>query len=69
MAFYAGQLVRRAELENPTIVVITDRNGSRLVENPGAAAAEIQNLSKMFTDIAAELMSSAMVPKPICSAR
>jgi type I restriction enzyme R subunit len=26
MAFYAGQLVRRAELENPTIVVITDRN-------------------------------------------
>lgn len=26
MAFYAGQLVRRLELENPTIVVITDRN-------------------------------------------
>ncbi len=26
MAFYAGQLVRRAELENPTVVVITDRN-------------------------------------------
>ena len=26
MAFYAGQLVRCAELENPTIVVITDRN-------------------------------------------
>lgn len=26
MAFYAGQLVRRSELENPTIVVITDRN-------------------------------------------
>ena len=26
MAFYAGQLVRRGELENPTIVVITDRN-------------------------------------------
>lgn len=26
MAFYAGQLVRRAELESPTIVVITDRN-------------------------------------------
>lgn len=26
MAFYAGQLVQRAELENPTIVVITDRN-------------------------------------------
>jgi type I restriction enzyme R subunit len=26
MAFYAGQLVRRAELQNPTIVVITDRN-------------------------------------------
>lgn len=26
MAFYAGLLVRRAELENPTIVVITDRN-------------------------------------------
>jgi type I restriction enzyme R subunit len=26
MAFYAGQLVRRPELENPTIVVITDRN-------------------------------------------
>jgi type I restriction enzyme R subunit len=26
MAFYAGQLVRQAELENPTIVVITDRN-------------------------------------------
>jgi SWI2/SNF2 ATPase len=26
MAFYAGQLVRRTELENPTIVVITDRN-------------------------------------------
>lgn len=26
MAFYAGQLVRRAEMENPTIVVITDRN-------------------------------------------
>jgi type I restriction enzyme, R subunit len=26
MAFYAGQLIRRAELENPTIVVITDRN-------------------------------------------
>ncbi|WP_428564425.1 MAG: type I restriction endonuclease subunit R [Solidesulfovibrio sp. DCME] len=26
MAFYAGQLVRRAELENPTLVVITDRN-------------------------------------------
>lgn len=26
MAFYAGQLVRRQELENPTIVVITDRN-------------------------------------------
>ncbi len=26
MAFYAGQLVRRAELENPTIVVVTDRN-------------------------------------------
>jgi type I restriction enzyme R subunit len=26
MAFYAGQLVRRIELENPTIVVITDRN-------------------------------------------
>ena len=26
MAFYAGQLVRRAELKNPTIVVITDRN-------------------------------------------
>lgn len=26
MAFYAGQLVRRRELENPTIVVITDRN-------------------------------------------
>ncbi|MBB3066007.1 type I restriction endonuclease subunit R [Limibacillus halophilus] len=26
MAFYAGQLVRLEELENPTIVVITDRN-------------------------------------------
>jgi type I restriction enzyme R subunit len=26
MAFYVGQLVRRAEMENPTIVVITDRN-------------------------------------------
>jgi type I restriction enzyme R subunit len=26
MAFYAGQLVRRRELENPTILVITDRN-------------------------------------------
>jgi type I restriction enzyme R subunit len=26
MAFYAGQLVRRPELKNPTIVVITDRN-------------------------------------------
>ena len=26
MAFYAGQLARRPELENPTIVVITDRN-------------------------------------------
>jgi type I restriction enzyme, R subunit len=26
MAFYAGQLVRRPELENPTIVIITDRN-------------------------------------------
>lgn len=26
MAFYAGQLVRAPELENPTIVVITDRN-------------------------------------------
>lgn len=26
MAFYAGQLVRRPELENPTIVVLTDRN-------------------------------------------
>jgi len=26
MAFYAGQLVRRPELENPTIIVITDRN-------------------------------------------
>ncbi|MCY7383838.1 MAG: type I restriction endonuclease subunit R [Microcoleus sp. CAN_BIN18] len=26
MAFYAGQLVRRPELQNPTIIVITDRN-------------------------------------------
>jgi type I restriction enzyme, R subunit len=26
MAFYAGQLVRRPELQNPTIVVVTDRN-------------------------------------------
>ena len=26
MAFYAGQLVRHPEMENPTIVVITDRN-------------------------------------------
>jgi type I restriction enzyme, R subunit len=26
MAFYAGQLVRRPELKNPTILVITDRN-------------------------------------------
>jgi type I restriction enzyme, R subunit len=26
MAFYAGQLVRHPELENPTIVVVTDRN-------------------------------------------
>jgi type I restriction enzyme R subunit len=26
MAFYAGQLIQRPELENPTIVVITDRN-------------------------------------------
>ena len=26
MAFYAGQLVRRPELQNPTIVVMTDRN-------------------------------------------
>lgn len=26
MAFYAGQLVRHPELENPTIIVITDRN-------------------------------------------
>ncbi len=26
MVFYAGQLVRRPELQNPTIVVITDRN-------------------------------------------
>ncbi len=26
MAFYAGQLVRRPEMENPTIVVVTDRN-------------------------------------------
>ena len=26
MAFYVGQLVQRPELENPTIVVITDRN-------------------------------------------
>ena len=26
MAFYAGQLVRHPELENPTIVIITDRN-------------------------------------------
>jgi type I restriction enzyme, R subunit len=26
MAFYAGQLVHRPELENPTIVVLTDRN-------------------------------------------
>lgn len=26
MAFYAGQLVRRPEMENPTIIVITDRN-------------------------------------------
>ena len=42
MAFYAGQLVRRPELENPTIVVMTDRNDlddqlpvrSRVVETP-----------------------------------
>lgn len=26
MAFYAGQLVRHPEMENPTIVVVTDRN-------------------------------------------
>ncbi|WP_290545597.1 DEAD/DEAH box helicase family protein [Aestuariivirga sp.] len=26
MAFYAGQLVRHPDLENPTIIVITDRN-------------------------------------------
>jgi type I restriction enzyme, R subunit len=26
MAFYAGQLVRHPEMENPTIVIITDRN-------------------------------------------
>jgi type I restriction enzyme R subunit len=26
MAFYAGQLVREPEMENPTIVVVTDRN-------------------------------------------
>jgi type I restriction enzyme, R subunit len=26
MAFYAGQLVRDPAMENPTIVVITDRN-------------------------------------------
>ncbi|HFE38808.1 MAG TPA: type I restriction endonuclease subunit R [Gammaproteobacteria bacterium] len=26
MAFYAGQLVRRSEMQNPTIVVLTDRN-------------------------------------------
>ena len=26
MAFYAGQLIQRPELENPTIIVITDRN-------------------------------------------
>jgi len=26
MAFYAGQIVRHAEMENPTVVVITDRN-------------------------------------------
>jgi type I restriction enzyme R subunit len=26
MAFYAGQLVKRPELENPTLVVLTDRN-------------------------------------------
>jgi type I restriction enzyme R subunit len=26
MAFYAGQLVRHPGMENPTIVVITDRN-------------------------------------------
>lgn len=26
MAFYAGQLVRRPEMQNPTIVVLTDRN-------------------------------------------
>ena len=26
MAFYAGQLVKRPELENPTVVVVTDRN-------------------------------------------
>lgn len=26
MAFFAGQLVRRPELENPTLVVLTDRN-------------------------------------------
>jgi len=26
MAFFAGQLVRRAELENPTLVILTDRN-------------------------------------------
>ncbi|RKY05817.1 MAG: DEAD/DEAH box helicase, partial [Planctomycetota bacterium] len=26
MAFYAGKMIKRAEMENPTIVVITDRN-------------------------------------------
>jgi type I restriction enzyme R subunit len=26
MAFYAGQIIRRAEMENPTLVIITDRN-------------------------------------------
>lgn len=26
MAFYAGQIIKRPEMENPTIVVITDRN-------------------------------------------
>ena len=26
MAFYAGKVVRHAEMQNPTVVVITDRN-------------------------------------------
>ena len=59
----------KADIPDSALMSANDPKRTLRARSAKAATAEIQNLSKMFTDSTAESMASAMVPRPVCSAR